>query len=156
MTEVSEKGSRQSREAAALRMFDGWRGGVDLVVLLEPRAFPMPWCGLFVCAGELQEACLVEGLAQQLKAYRQAGVVFLCKDAWKSDTANPGEIRRDGENVREVHFKRVFGAFPHLECDVRRGRANDGVHFFESLFKILPDQCADFLSAQIVGVVVAA
>ena len=94
-----------------------------------------------------------EGGGEELDSDRHAGGVVV--PGGNADAAVAGEVQRDGEDVREVHLKRV-GLFAELERDGRRGRCEHHVALPVGLFKIAPDQRAHLLGAEVVGVVVTA
>ena len=111
---------------------------------------------MFVGVGDLEQFGLAEGLADQLEPHGERFSIHLGESAREADAADPGQIDGDGENVGEVHPQRVVAPVAHLEGGLGRGGADDGIHLLKGAGKVLPDQRADFLRAQVVGVVVAA
>ena len=70
----------------------------------------------------------------------------------------PGDAREVGghrEDVGQVHLQRVVGLLAQPEGGRGRGRRRDHVARREGGLEIAPDQGADLLGAQVVGVVVA-
>ena len=93
----------------------------------------------------------MERLADELGADGQAALRETTGDA---DRGQTGEIHPDRVDVAEIEGERV-GFFPELERGHRRGRRQERVDLAEGVEKILPDERADFLRAEVVGVVVA-
>src|SRR5205814_8261761 len=69
-------------------------------------------------------------------------------------SANAGEVSGIGEDVGQIHRQRIGRPFAELERRYRRSRRDDRVHFFECFDKVLADEFAHFLSADVVSVVV--
>ena len=103
---------------------------------------------------ELQNRLLAEGFAQQLEADWQFRIFR--ETAGQAQAADARQIAGDGENVREIHLQGVVGFFPQFKCRGRGSRRDDGIDFLECFQKVPANQCADFLGAQIVGVMVSA
>src|SRR6266511_2886950 len=70
---------------------------------------------LLQCVGCPEDRGLVQELAHDLETHRKPVGGQPARDA---DGRHPGEVRRDGEDVREVHGKRILGLLPQPE----RGR----------------------------------
>ena len=64
--------------------------------------------GLFEGVGGAEDGFFSEAGTDQLQSDGQIG---FCETAGEGDGSIACEIGRDGENVGEVHFERVLGAF---------------------------------------------
>ena len=82
------------------------------------------------------------------------GAVKIRGAAGDRDARNAGEVGGNREDVGEVFVEWVGGSGADFSggagCDGR----DDGVDFLKGFFEILTDECADFLGAAVVGVVV--
>src|SRR3954468_8076849 len=107
----------------------------------------MPIRRLIVSMRNLQNRLFAEWLAEKLQANWQLRI--LRKSARQAETAYAGEVARNREDVGEIHLHRVVGFFAGFERGRRRGGRDDGIHLLEGFQKILPDQRANFLRAQI-------
>src|SRR5204863_9863592 len=90
----------------------------------------------------------------QLQTDRQAMPIDVGETTRHADSANTGEIRGAGEDIREIHLQGIVRAFAQFESWDRRSRRNQRVDFLERLCKILPDQLAHLLRAQIISIVI--
>ena len=81
---------------------------------------------------------------------------FLVKPHGRLMPQMPARLQEMRENVAQIHLQRVVEFFANLERRRRRGGRDDGIHFFKRLQKIVADERADFLRAQIIRVVIAA
>ena len=91
-----------------------------------------------------------------MQADGELGVFDFGEAAGDGDAGVAGEVGGDGEDVGEVHFQRVAGALAGFEGGLGAGGADDGVDFLERFGEVAPDEGADFLGAEVVGVVVPA
>src|SRR6266851_6802387 len=107
---------------------------------------------LFERVGELQNPLLPEGGAINLQADGQS---FGCFAARNGDARNARERSCNCINISKIHLQWVRSAFTQAERWNRRSGREDGVHIFEGFAKIARDERPNFLSLQIVCVVVA-
>src|SRR5207247_610316 len=84
---------------------------------------------------------LVHQLAHDLEARGQT----VGQAAGNADGRHAREVRGDGEDVREVHRRRVLGPLSQPECYGRRGGPNQHVETLEGLVEVPDDQRADLL-----------
>src|SRR5437867_2589234 len=103
---------------------------------------------------EREQRLLVEWTADQLQAERQALRVLAGRHG---DARQARHVHRHRENIVEVHLDRIGAAlFADAEGRRRRRRRQDRADALgEAILKILLDQGADFLRAQVIGVVIA-
>src|ERR1043166_8711784 len=114
----------------------------------------MPWCALFVRVGNSKERLFAQWLAEQLQA---DGQFRLRREPARQDqTADPREVARKRENIREIHLQWVIGFLADLKGRGRSGRCYDGIDLLEGAQKILSNEGTHFLGSQVKGVVVAA
>ena len=71
------------------------------------------------------------------------------------DAGQAGEVHGYRVNVVEVHLERIVELFPEAEGGGRGHRGQDDVAGLEGALEVAPDEGADFLRLQVVGVVVA-
>ena len=72
---------------------------------LERRALVFPARRLLVGMSHIQDRALVEGLAQNLQAHREP----VAESAGDRDAWNAGHVRRDCEDVRQIHLDWIVG-----------------------------------------------
>ena len=89
--------------------------------------------------------------AEDLKAYWES----LDGLKWDGDSAVSDEVGGDGEDVGEELGEWVFAGEAHFGGCFWGDGGEDGVDFLEGLFEVLAEEGADFLRAEVVGVVVA-
>src|SRR4051812_15421679 len=127
-----------------------WRG--------NPPSLPPPrWCE---AAGRLlhhfakrEQRLLVERTADQLQPKRQTLGVLA---GGHGDARQSGHVHRHRKDVVEIHLDRIGALFADAEGRRRRRRRQDRVDAFcKTVLKVLLDQGADFLRAQVIGVVIA-
>ena len=100
-----------------------------------------------------EEVRLLERAADDLQADRQ---LRPGETAGHADARQPRQIHPDRVDVVQVHRERIGRLLPLLERRRRRGRREDGVDLLIGPEEIPADERADFLGAQVIGVVVAA
>ena len=98
-----------------------------------------------------EECVLRELRADQLQPHGQA----LGEAARDREAGEPGHVRRNREDVREVHGERVLRLLADAEGDGRRGWADEDVEVLERRGVFLRDHRTDFLRLAVVRVVVA-
>src|SRR3954468_17552185 len=94
-------------------------------------------------------------VAHELQADGQA---FRVEAARNRQSRQPGERRRDGEDVVEIHLHRVRASsrfFSYGEGGGRRGRSEDYVAALKGGGEITRDQTPDLLRLNVIGVVIA-
>src|SRR2546427_12218909 len=110
---------------------------------------------------DLQNGFLTKRPTEQLQADRKFwGCGFRAasgsETAGDADPADASDIRSDGENIGQIHLQRVVRFFTDFERRCGCGGRDDGVHVLERLQKVLANEGADLLRAQVIGVVIAA
>jgi hypothetical protein len=60
---------------------------------------------------DLENARFIERFAYQLQTDRQAMTVRFCETAGQTDSADSGQVRRDGEDIGKIHLQRICSAF---------------------------------------------
>jgi hypothetical protein len=76
-----------------------------------------------------------------------------CQPARHANRRQAGQVRADGEDIREIHLQRVVHALAELERGHGARRHQHGVDLRKCLIEIAPDQRAHLLGALVVGVV---
>jgi hypothetical protein len=89
--------------------------------------------------------------AHQLHADRQT---LLIKTNREGDTRHAGQIRRQGEDILQVHGKRIIGMLSQPEGSGGGNRGGDDIHAGIGFFKISLDQGTYLLGLPVIGVVV--
>lgn len=102
-----------------------------------------------------QQLILAERGAEQLHADRK-WLFPACEAAGQTQPRDAGDIARHGEDVTEIHLKRIAGLLADLESGDWRSGAEDGVALLEGFVEVVLDQAAHFQCAGVIGVVVAA
>src|SRR3990167_5710420 len=128
------------------------REKISFSIMLKAWLSLVPVRCLFVRVGDPEDRCFVQMLPDDLHADGQSVGV---KAARNGEPGEPGQVGGDGEDVRKVHLERILSFLPDFEGCCRRGRRDDGVACFESVFKVFFDQGSHFLRLQVVSVVVA-
>ncbi len=98
-----------------------------------------------------EQGGLVEGAPHQLQPDRQAPG----QPAGHREAGQGRQVAGDGEDVGQVHLQRVAGLLAQPEGRARRHRPGHHVAALEGGVEVAPDQGADLLGPQVVGVVVA-
>src|SRR5205085_11030770 len=111
----------------------------------------MPVGRLLVAMRDAEEFGLAEVVAGELQPDRQAAAI---EAAWDGKRRQPGERRRDSEDVVQIHLHRVVALRADGKGGRRRGRTDDHVALCESVGEIVRDEAAYFLRLQVIGVVV--
>src|SRR6266545_6762902 len=127
-----------------------WRGNLPS---LPPPLWREAAGGLLHDFAEREQRLLVERTADQLQAKRQALRVLA---GGHGDARQSRHVHRHRKNVVEVHLDRIGALLADAERRRWRRRSQDRADTLgEAILKILLDQGADFLRAQIIGVVIA-
>ena len=116
----------------------------------------MPFRGLLVGMADAEETAFSEGASQKLESYGKIDSVSVGKAAGEAQTADAGEVGGDREDVGQIHFEGIVGLLTQSEGRLGRGGGDDGVDLGEGLIEVAADQCPNYLSAEVVGIVVAA
>src|ERR1700751_5353040 len=106
----------------------------------------------FEPARELQHAAFLKVRRKNLHANRQASLRLSARDGDSRDARQGTGNRVD---VGQIHLQRVSRPFAEAKRRRRRSRRDNGIHLLKRIRKIASDQRANFLRAEIVGVVVA-
>src|SRR5574343_797556 len=109
------------------------------------RTTGMPVGYLLVTMGHIQQARLIEIVADQLQTNRQSAN----KTARNRHTGQSGEIHCDRIDIGQVHLDRIGRLFTQLEGRRRGCRAQNDFTLLEGFDKIIGNQTADTLSLQI-------
>ena len=99
----------------------------------------------------VEHARFIEIITDDLQPDRQAATV---KPAGDRHAGQSGQIHRDGVDVRQIHLHRITAFFADAERGGRAGRPHDHIAVPERGDKILRDQPAQFLCADVIGVVI--
>src|SRR5262249_51502157 len=84
----------------------------------------------------------------------QAMTVDVSETARYADSANSRQVRRNSEDIGEIHLQWVSDAFAQLKRRHWRSRRDQCIDFLKRLREIAPNQFPHFLRAQIIGVVI--
>src|SRR5439155_15279756 len=105
---------------------------------------------LLIRIGGPQDARLVQGSADELEADREPRGA---ESARHRDRGKPRHVRRDREDVVQVHRERVC-FLPVLEGHVRRHGRHDQVHATERGVEVAAYECPHLLGAPVIRLVV--
>src|SRR5262245_16625342 len=123
----------------------------------------MPVRALLISVRDFQNRFLAERLPEQLQPNRKFRVPSArfqvggrSEAAWDADAANACKVAGNREDVAQIHLQWIIGFFADLECSSRCRRRDNSIDLLERSQEILADERTNFLSAQVIGVVVAA
>src|SRR5881394_1067500 len=102
----------------------------------------MPVGCLLIPLRRAEQARLAEMRSGELQPDRQAPGIEAARNG---ERGQPGERRRDGEDVAEVHLHRVLGLRTELERGGRRSGSENQVALLEGTREVLRDQAPDLL-----------
>src|SRR5271166_1460443 len=108
--------------------------------------------GIFQDLGDAQYCLLVKGAAGDLQAERQPVGAEPRRDR---DRRHAGEIRRNSEDIVQIHRDRVVGILADDEGGRWRRRGQDAIDPLERLGEVARYQGAHTLRLQIIGVIVS-
>jgi hypothetical protein len=115
----------------------------------------VPICALFVGVGDPEHRGFVQFLAKNLETNRELISFFFQETARHADPTDPGDVRCQSKDVREIHTQGIVCTLTQFECRCRRGGADNRIDLLEGSREILPDQGSNFLGPQIISVVIA-
>ena len=112
----------------------------------------VPLAGLLIGVCIRQQRRLVESLTYHLQPYRH---IVGSEAAWHRNSGKPGEIYVDCANIAQIHRERIGRFLAEFKGLRRRSRSHNDINGFKCLLEISAYERADFLGAQIIGVVVS-
>ena len=112
----------------------------------------MPVGRLLIAVRDAEQRRLGEVVPHQLQP---DGKSLAVEAAGHRERRQPGERRRNGEDVAQVHLHRVVAFRAELERGARRGRSHDHVAALERRGEVARDQAPDLLRLQVISVVIA-
>ncbi len=111
----------------------------------------MPIRDLLVSMGRLKQAVFPERSCHQLHPDGQPCTIKTRRERYPR---NACQVGRQGENILQVHGKRVVDVLADAESGVGRSRCSYQVDLIEDLLEVLFDEGAHFLRLPVIGIII--